>query len=149
MAVNLNRSPAYTGHNIPVDENNFYRGIDSGGSDWDILFDENGVMKGNGKGGTENLSFQKGYPNNLYVNSLVKADTIIEANGTLNPDRVEEKSGYAYKDQITREQVRSGEIQLRVWKRKAQETAGEAALHLSDVWEVVFDNFPKPETENS
>jgi hypothetical protein len=34
MAVNLNRSPAYTDHNLPVDENNFYRGVVVDGGKW-------------------------------------------------------------------------------------------------------------------
>jgi hypothetical protein len=149
MAVNLDRSPAYTNHNIPLEEGNFYRGVDTSGNGWESLFDDGGVMKGYGKGGTENLSFQKDYPNDLYVNGLVKADTIIEANHTLNPDGIRESSGYAYKDQITRDQIESGEVQLRIWERKAQDTMGEAALRSSDVWGIVFDNFPKPEAEIS
>jgi hypothetical protein len=104
-------------------------------------------MEGNGKGGTRNLSFQKGYLNDLYINGLVKSNIIIEANNTLQPDKVEEKSGYAYKDKITRTQVESGEIQLRIWRRKGQEAMGEAALHLHDVWEIVFDKCPNKDTK--
>lgn len=141
MAVNLDRSPKYTDHNIPLEEDNFYRGVSVGENGWESLFDEDGIMKGGGKGGTENLSFQKGAPNELYINSLVKADTILESDSTLNPDRVEEKSGYTYKNEISRKDIESGELHLRVWQRKM----GDVALKLTNVWNPVFDSFPNEE----
>ncbi len=143
--VNLNRSPAYTNHNIPIDSNNYYRGlsVDSYDDLWEINEDGQEVMKGYGKGGTDTLSFQKSFPNNLYVNNLVKANTIIEGSEAMPIERHQEGSGYTYVAELRRDQVESGEIPLRIYQRRV---LGGGAIEAVHTWDLIHDSFPKSES---
>ncbi len=139
--VNLERNPAYANHNIPLDEDHYYRGVDVESYDdlWETSTEGTEVMKGYGKGGTDTLSFQQSFPNDLYVNGIVKANTIIEGNGTMPIERHESSSGYTYVTELEREKVESGETPLRVYQRRV---VGGEAIHLVHVWDKVFDSFP-------
>lgn len=143
--VNLERNPAYTSHNIPLDPNNYYRGIeaDTLGDLWTTDESGNDVMRGNGKGGTDRLSFQAGYPNNLYVNELVKSNMIIEGTSDMGIEYITEE-GYAYVNQLERDKVESGETPLRVYMRRP---LGNEAIHLIHVWDKVYDTFPEAQDE--
>lgn len=137
--ISLERSPRYTNHNIPLDPEHYYRGliVESYEDLWQT--DENGVqtMQGRGKGGTDSLSFQKSFPNDLYVNGIVKADTIIEGDDSLPIERHEKSSGYTCVSQLERDKVEAGEIRLRVWRRR---TLAFGAIK-SDTWEIIHDSF--------
>ncbi|HSX08208.1 MAG TPA: hypothetical protein VLG11_04920 [Candidatus Saccharimonadales bacterium] len=140
--ISLNRNPAYRNHNIPLNPDYYYRGLIV--PNYEGLWappDEAGnqIMVGYGKGGTTRLSFQRGYPNDLYVNGIVKADTLIVGGPNLPVSQEEAESGYAYVDQLVRAEVESGEVPLAVYQRQA---LGGAALHDVHVWEKVFDSFP-------
>ena len=141
--VSLERNPAYTEHNIPIHPENYYRGltVDSVDDLWEA--DESGtpVMKGYGKGGTDRLSFQKSYPNNLYVNGLVKANTIIEGDSSLPIEHQESRSGYTYVSELEKDKVEAGEIRLRIWRREL----GSGALNAVHTWHKIYDTFPKDE----
>ena len=138
--ISLERNPAYTDHNIPISPDNYYRGltVDSVDDLWET--DENGnqVMKGYGKGGTDRLSFQKSYPNNLYVNGLVKANTIIEGDASLPIEHHEIGSGYTYVSELEKDKVEAGEIRLRIWRREL----GGGALNAIHTWHKIYDTFP-------
>lgn len=142
--VNLNRNPAYTDHNIPLDPTHFYRGVIVDGYDdlWSKEPDGRQVMKGQGKGGTDNLSFQAGYPNDLYVNGLVKANTLIVGDESLPVSRQEAVSGYSYVPELDREKVESGETPLRVYQRQEQDGI---PIHEVHEWELIFDSFKRDE----
>jgi len=138
--VNLERNPAYTEHNIPLQPENYYRGltVDSVDDLWEQ--DENGnhVMKGYGKGGTDRLSFQKSFPNNLYVNGLVKANTIIEGDSSLPIEQHEARSGYTFVSELEKDKVEAGEIRLRIWRREL----GGGAIDALHTWHKIYDSFP-------
>ena len=145
--VNLERNPAYTGHNIPVDSNNYYRGVVAPSYDslWTPGPDGQDIMIGHGKGGTDNLSLQAGHPNDLYVNGLVKANMIIEGDPSLPVHRQEEKSGYSYVEQLARSKVESGETPLRIYERQAPEGVPVQTVH---EWKLIFDSFRHNGTES-
>lgn len=134
--VNLERNPAYTESNIPIENDNYYRGLVA--KDYDSLWDEDGKMKGYGKGGTDRLSFQKGHPNDLYVNGLVQANMILQTDEHTPVDHIT-REGYAYVDSIDREAVESGELHMRVWVRKA----GKEAINQVHIWEKIFSSYPE------
>lgn len=138
--VNLERSPAYTSHNIPLDPENYYRGVEADSLDdlWTTDESGNDVMRGNGKGGSDRLSFQAGYPNDLYINGLVKSNMIIEGTAEMGVEDTT-NDGYAYVAQLERDKVESGETPLRVYMRRP---VGEEAIHLIHVWDKVYDSFP-------
>jgi len=138
--VNLERNPAYTAHNIPLDSDNYYRGVEADSLEDLWSTDENGnnVMRGNGKGGTDRLSFQAGYPNDLYVNGLVKSNMIIEGTADMGVEDTT-REGYAYVNQLERDKVESGETPIRVYMRRP---VGGEAIHLVHLWDKVFDSFP-------
>jgi len=144
--VNLERNPPYTSHNIPLDPNNYYRGLDAASFDdlWETNENGDQVMKGRGKGGTDTLSFQKSFPNDLYVNHLVKANTIIEGTAAMPIERHEPKSGYTYVTELKRSDVESGETPIRVFRRRV---LGGGAIHEVHVWDKVFDSFPDSKTQ--
>ena len=135
--INLSRSPAYTGHNIPVSGENYYRGVVA--NSIDDLFDASGVMRGFGKGGTDALSFQKGFPNDLYTNKLVKSNMMIEGDSRMGISRFEPRSGYSYVPELDRAAVESGDTPLRIWQRKATDGQSLDSVH---EWEKIFDSFP-------
>ncbi len=139
--VNLERNPAYINHDIPLDDHHYYRGVDVDSYERLWQTDENGnqVMKGFGKGGTDTLSFQKSYPNDLYVNGLVKSNTIIEGDARMPIERHESESGYTYVTELDRQKVESGEVPIRVYQRRK---VGGEAIHLIHTWDKVFDSFP-------
>ena len=137
--VSLSRSPAYTNHNIPLDSNNFYRGVNAGSLD--ELFDASGVMRGYGKGGSDRLSFQSGFPNDLYVNGLVKSNMILEGDARMAISEIQKRSGYAFIDQLERNAVESGQTPLRVWQRKPADGQSVEDVH---EWEKIFDSFNPP-----
>lgn len=144
MPVNLNRSPVYTDHNIPINPNNYYRGLnaDSYESLWSQRDDGTQVMKGYGKGGTDLLSFQAGHPNELYVNGIVKSNVIIEGTAAMPIEAQEEGSGYTFVREISRSAVESGEIPLRIYTRTL--ALGEVSLKLVDNrWSLAFSSFPE------
>ena len=145
--VNLERNPAYNSHNIPLDPANYYRGVNADSLDDLWTTDENGkeVMLGNGKGGSDRLSFQAGYPNDLYVNKLVKSNMIIEGTSDMGIDYATPE-GYAYVNQLERDKVESGETPLRVYMRRP---VGSEAIHLVHVWDKVYDSFPAAQDEQS
>lgn len=141
MAVSLDRAPAYTDHNIPIDEGSYYRGVNVESFDDLWTADENGeeVMVGNGKGGTDRLSFQADHPNDLYINGIVESNMIIEGDERMEPsDRT--RDGYTYVDKLERSKVESGETPLRIWMRRP---VGGMAIHLIHEWDKVFDSFPE------
>lgn len=135
-AVNLSREVPYTGHNIPVSEGNYYRSLNV--NSFDDLFDTNGVMRGNGRGGTENLSFMRGAPLEMYTNGITKANTIIEGDSRLPISRTE-RNGYSFVPQLDRASVDSGATPLRVWQRRA---VGDSPIESVHQWEKVYDSFP-------
>ena len=141
--VNLERNPSYTNHDIPLNPDHYYRGLEADSYDdlWETDSEGKEVMKGHGKGGTDSLSFQKSYPNDLYVNGLVKANTIIEGSDDMPIKRHEERSGYTYVSELEREKVESGETPIRVYQRRA---LGGGAIHVIHTWDKVFDSFPEP-----
>jgi hypothetical protein len=145
--INLERNPAYTNHNIPVDSDNYYRGVnaDSYEALWTSDEDGNDIMQGYGKGGTDRLSFQAGHPNDLYVNGLVKANMILEGDASMGVDH-STKDGYSYVSQLERDKVESGETPLRVYMRRP---VGGEAIHLVHVWDKVFDSFPETDSKDS
>ena len=138
--ISLERNPAYTDHNIPLKSEHYYRGltVDSVDDLWEL--DENGakVMKGYGKGGTDRLSFQKSFPNNLYVNGLVQANTIIEGDASLPIEQHETRSGYTFVSELEKDKVEAGEIRLRIWRREL----GAGALNAVHTWNKIYDTFP-------
>jgi hypothetical protein len=138
--VDLERSPAYTSHNIPLDPANYYRGVEANSLDdlWTTDESGNDVMRGNGKGGSDRLSVQAGYPNDLYVNGLVKSNMIIEGTAEMGVEDTT-RDGYAYVSKLERAKVESGETPLRVYMRRP---VGEEAIHLIHVWDKVYDSFP-------
>ena len=142
--VSLERNPAYTSHNIPLSEDHYYRGLDVGSYDdlWNDDEDGNKIMQGYGKGGTDRLSFQKGFPNDIYVNRLVKANTIIV--GTDDMPIVDHRAhdGYTYVTKLEKDNVESGETPLRIYQRRA---LGGGAIHTVHVWDKIFDSFPELE----
>lgn len=144
--VSLERNPSYTNHNIPLDPEHYYRGLDVDTYDDLWQTDENGqqVMKGHGKGGTDRLSFQKSFPNDLYVNGLVHANTIIEGDDSLPIDHHEKSSGYTYVSELEKDKVEAGEIRLRIWRREL----GMGALDATHIWHVIHDSFPKAATSD-
>lgn len=139
--VSLERNPSYTSHNIPLNDEHYYRGlsVDSYDDLWEM--DESGkeVMKGYGKGGGDSLSFQKSFPNDLYVNGLVKSNTIIEGTSEMPIERHEANSGYTYVTELEREKVESGETPLRIYQRRV---LGGGAINAVHVWDKIFDSFP-------
>ena len=141
--VNLERSPSYTKHNIPLNQEHYYRGLEVDTYDdlWET--DENGrqVMKGHGKGGTDRLSFQKSFPNDLYVNGLVHANTIIEGDSSMPIEHHERSSGYTYVSELEKDKVAAGEIRLRVWRREL----GAGSINAVHTWHKVHDSFPDSE----
>lgn len=140
--VSLERNPAYTSHNIPLNEDHYYRGLDVESYDdlWKDDEDGNKIMQGYGKGGTDRLSFQKAFPNDLYVNGLVKANTIIEGSGDMPIVEHQSNSGYTYVTKLEQEKVESGETPLRIYQRRA---LGNGAIHAVHVWDKIFDSFPE------
>lgn len=138
--VSLERNPAYTAHNIPLNPDNYYRGIeaDSLNDLWATDDNDSDVMRGNGKGGTDRLSFQAGFPNDLYVNGLVRANMIIEGTDAMGIES-QTSEGYSYVPQLERDKVESGETPIRVYMRRP---LGGEAIHLVHMWEKVFDSFP-------
>lgn len=141
MPVNLERNAPYTAHNIPVSQEGYYRGVvaDSYEDLWEVTDDGGETMRGKGKGGSDRLSFQRSYPNDQYVNGMVKANMIIEGDVRLPIDHFDERSGYAYVSPLDRERVESGEVPLRVYVRRP---LGEEALHMVNEWHKIFDSFP-------
>lgn len=139
--VNLERNPGYTDHNIPLNSEHFYRGlnVDSYEDLWELNDQGEAVMKGHGKGGTDTLSFQQSHPNDLYVNRLVKANTIIEGTDSMPIERHEEGSGYTYVTELQRDKVESGETPLRIYQRHA---LGGGAINAVHVWHKIHDSFP-------
>lgn len=140
--VKLERNPAYTSHNIPLNEEHYYRGLNVDAYDdlWES--DEGGkeIMKGYGKGGTDTLSFQKSFPNELYVNGIVKSNTIIEGASEMPIKRHEPSTGYTFTTELDRSKVESGEIPLRIYQRRV---LGKGAIEAVHVWDKVFDSFPQ------
>ena len=143
--VNLERNPSYTNHNIPLNPDHYYRGLEVESYDdlWETNSEGKDVMKGHGKGGTDRLSFQSAYPNDLYVNGIVKANTIIEGSSAMPIDRQEKGSGYTYVSELEREKVESGETPLRIHQRRV---LGGGAIHTVHVWDKIFDSFPQHDT---
>lgn len=141
--VDLNRSPEYTDHNIPTSADNYYRSVsvDSFDDLWRQAPDGD-TMFGYGKGGTNSLSFQAEYPNNIYVNGPKPSNMIIEGGPTLPIIRQESESGYTYVTPLKRSEVESGEVPLRVYMRKS---IGETALRSVNQWSLVFNSFPDTE----
>lgn len=139
--VSLERNPSYTDHNIPLNKDHYYRGLelDTYEDLWET--DENGrqVMKGHGKGGTDRLSFQKSFPNDLYVNRLVHANTIIEGDGSLPIESHETSSGYTYVSELPKDKVETGVIRLRIWRREL----GAGAINALHTWHKIHDSFPE------
>ena len=136
-AVNLSRNVPYVGHNIPVSEGNYYRSLHT--DSFDSLFDKDGVMRGNGRGGTDNLSFMSGNPLEMYTNGITKSNTIIEGDSRLPISSTDKRSGYSYVPQLNRTDVDSGATPLRVWRRKA---VGSEPIESVHNWEKVYDSFP-------
>lgn len=136
-AVNLSRNVPYVGHNIPVSEGNYYRSLHT--DSFDSLFDKDGVMRGNGRGGTDNLSFMSGNPLEMYTNGITKSNTIIEGDSRLPISSTDKRSGYSYVPQLNRTDVDSGVTPLRVWRRKA---VGSEPIESVHNWEKVYDSFP-------
>ncbi|GEM_PF-2683146 len=138
--VSLERNPSYTTHNIPLNTEHYYRGlkVDSYDDLWEA--NENGVlvMRGHGKGGTDRLSFQKAFPNDLYVNGLVRANTIIEGDASLPIEQHEKLSGYTYVSELEKAKVEAGEIRLRIWQREL----GKGAFDAIHTWRKIHDSFP-------
>lgn len=139
--VSLERNPSYTSHNIPLNDEHYYRGlnVDSYNDLWDMDDSGKEVMKGYGKGGTDTLSFQKSFPNDLYVNGIVKSNTIIEGTSEMPIERHEVSSGYTYVTELEREKVESGETPLRIYQRRV---LGNGAINAVHVWDKIFDSFP-------
>lgn len=144
--ISLERNPPYTNHNIPLNPDHYYRGleVDSYNDLWETNSEGNEIMKGHGKGGTDTLSFQKSYPNDLYVNGLVKANTIIEGSDAMSIERHEERSGYTYISALERNKVELGETPIRIYQRRA---LGKGAIHEVHIWDKIFDSFPSPTQE--
>ncbi len=143
--IDLKRNPSYDKHNIPLDPNNYYRGLNAESYEdlWETNENGDQIMRGRGKGGTGSLSFQKSFPNDLYVNRLVKANTIIEGTDAMPIERLEESSGYTYVAELKRRDVELGESPIRVFQRRV---LGGGAIHEVHVWDKVFDSFPQLES---
>ena len=139
--VDLNRSPAYTGHNIPLVPDHYYRGVivDLYSGLWQVDSCGEEIMIGYGKGGSDRLSFQKAFPNNLYVNGIVKANTILVGNDVLPIESYESRTGYAFVGGLMRSQVESGDIPLRVYQRYPAE--GKDSIAQVHEWHIIFDSF--------
>lgn len=145
--VSLERNPAYTSHNIPLNEDHYYRGlnVDSYDDLWKEDEDGRKIMQGYGKGGTDTLSFQKSFPNDLYVNGIVKSNTIIEGTDLMPIVRHEGESGYTYVTELEQNKVESGETPLRIYQRRV---LGGGAIEAVHVWDKVFDSFPESITQS-
>jgi len=152
-------NPAYVGHNIPLNPENFYRALwlpDP--NDVRSMFNEQGVMHGRGGGWTwTEMSFMPGYPHRLYVNgpegstlsrTARDANVIIEGDHRMNPmmgdtlppdaSKLARRGGYAFVKELLWPDVISGKTPIRVWKREAAE--GQK-LHDVHEWTKVFDSF--------